>query len=102
MTRNKNLPIILTGDFNLTPEQEPIVLLKKYMKDSFEVTEEPPYGPVGTYNGFKIDADLTNRRIDFIFVHGEIDVLKYAALTDFKDQRFPSDHLPVFAKVVLK
>jgi endonuclease/exonuclease/phosphatase family metal-dependent hydrolase len=102
MTRNKNLPVILTGDFNLTPDQEPIVLLKKYMKDSFEVSEEPPYGPVGTYNGFKIDADLTSRRIDYIFVHGGIDVLKYAALTDFKDQRFPSDHLPVFAKVQLK
>ena len=102
MTRNKNLPVILTGDFNLTPDQEPIILLKRFMRDSFEVTEEPPYGPVGTYNGFKMDADLTSRRIDYIFVHGGIDVLKYAALTDFKDYRFPSDHLPVFAKVVLK
>jgi endonuclease/exonuclease/phosphatase family metal-dependent hydrolase len=102
MTRNKNLPVILTGDFNLTPDQEPIILLKKYMKDSFEVTEEQPYGPVGTYNGFKIEADLSSNRIDYIFVHGDVDVLKYAALTDFKDHRFPSDHLPVFAKVVLK
>lgn len=102
MTRKKNLPVILTGDFNLTPDQEPIILLKRFMRDSFEVTEEPPYGPVGTYNGFKMDADLTSRRIDYIFVHGGIDVLKYAALTDFKDYRFPSDHLPVFAKVVLK
>jgi endonuclease/exonuclease/phosphatase family metal-dependent hydrolase len=102
MTRNKNLPVILTGDFNLTPDQEPIVLLKKYMRDSYDVTEEPPYGPDGTYNGFKIDADLTGRRIDYVFVHGGIEVLKYAALTDFKDHRFPSDHLPVFAKVQLK
>lgn len=102
MTRDKNLPVILTGDFNLTPDNEPIVLLKKYMSDSFEVTEEPPYGPVGTYNGFKIDADLTSRRIDYIFVHGGVEVLKYAVLTDFKDHRFPSDHLPVFVKVVLK
>ena len=102
MTRNKNLPVILTGDFNLTPDQEPIILLKKYMKDSFEVTEEQPYGPVGTYNGFKIEADLSSNRIDYIFVHGDVDVLKYAALTDFMDHRFPSDHLPVFAKVVLK
>lgn len=102
MTRNKNLPVILTGDFNLTPDTEPIVLLKKYMKDSFEVTQEPPYGPVGTFNGFKIDADLSSRRIDYIFVYGGIDVLKYAALSDFKDNRFPSDHLPVFAKVQLK
>lgn len=102
MTRDKNLPVILTGDFNLTPDQEPIILLKKFLKDSYDVTEQPPYGPFGTYNGFKIDADLSNRRIDFVFVHGGINVLKYAALADFKNHRFPSDHLPVFVKVQLK
>jgi endonuclease/exonuclease/phosphatase family metal-dependent hydrolase len=102
MTKDKNLPVIVTGDFNLTPETEPVVLLKGYMKDSREVSEEPPYGPVGTFTGFKTDADLSSNRIDYIFVRGEISVLKYAALSDFKDHRFPSDHLPVFAKVRLK
>ncbi|SHE46920.1 Metal-dependent hydrolase, endonuclease/exonuclease/phosphatase family [Mariniphaga anaerophila] len=101
MTRGKNLPVVLTGDFNLTPEQEPIVLLKKYMKDSYEVTQEPPYGPVGTFQQFKIESKL-DHRIDYVFVHGGISVLKYAALTDFKNHRFPSDHLPVFVKVQLK
>jgi endonuclease/exonuclease/phosphatase family metal-dependent hydrolase len=96
MTKDKNLPVIVTGDFNLTPETEPVVLLKRYMKDSREVSEEPPYGPVGTFTGFKTDADLSSNRIDYIFVRGEITVLKYAALSDFKDHRFPSDHLPVY------
>jgi endonuclease/exonuclease/phosphatase family metal-dependent hydrolase len=102
MTKDKNLPVIVTGDFNLTPDTEPVVLLKQYMKDSREVSEEPPYGPVGTFNGFKTDADLSSNRIDYIFVRGEITVLKYAVLSDFKDHRFPSDHLPVFVKVRLK
>lgn len=102
MTAGKNLPVILTGDFNLTPSEQPIKMLKKYLKDSREVTEEPPYGPYGTFNGFNIDADLSSRRIDYIFVHGGIKVLKYAVLSDFNDHRFPSDHLPVFAKVQLK
>lgn len=102
MTHNKNLPVIVTGDFNLTPDTEPIQLLKNYVRDSREVTEEPPYGPVGTFNGFKLEADLSSNRIDYIFVQGSIDVLKYAALAEIKDQRFPSDHLPVFAKVQLK
>ena len=101
MTEGKNLPVILTGDFNLTPDQEPIIILKKYLSDSREVTEEKPYGPVGTFNSFDWNAPMENR-IDYIFVHGEIKVLKYAVLTDSKDQRFPSDHLPVFAKVQLK
>lgn len=102
MTSNKNLPVIVTGDFNLTPDTEPIQRLKRFVKDSREVTEEPPYGPVGTYNGFKLETDLSTNRIDYIFVYGAIDVLKYAALAEIKDQRFPSDHLPVFAKVQLK
>lgn len=101
MSKGLNLPVILTGDFNLTPETEPIILLKKYMKDSREVSEEKPYGPVGTFNSFNWNAPL-KERIDYIFVRGEIEVLKYAVLTDSKEQRFPSDHLPVFAKVVLK
>ncbi len=101
MTYNKNLPVILTGDFNLTPDSEPISLLKKYMTDSRDVTEEPPYGPVGTYNNFVIDAPLENR-IDYIFTHGGIDVLQYAVLTDFSNHRTPSDHLPVFARILLK
>jgi len=101
MTENKNLPVILTGDFNLTPEQEPIILLKKFLSDSRDVTEQPPYGPIGTFNSFKWNAPM-DKRIDYIFVYGGISVLKYAVLTDAKDQRFPSDHLPVFAKVQLK
>lgn len=95
-------PVILTGDFNLTPDQEPIKMLKKYLSDSREATKEPAYGPFGTYNGFNINADLSSRRIDYIFVKGDVEVLKYAALSEIKDQRFPSDHLPVFAKIKLK
>jgi endonuclease/exonuclease/phosphatase family metal-dependent hydrolase len=102
MNRNKNLPVIITGDFNLTPDTEPIMLLKKHFKDSREVSQEPPYGPVGTYNGFNLNADLSRNRIDYIFLTTNIEVSKYAALSEIKDQRFPSDHLPVYAKIRLK
>jgi endonuclease/exonuclease/phosphatase family metal-dependent hydrolase len=101
MVKDKNLPVILTGDFNLTPEQEPISLIKKYLSDSREVTEQPPYGPVGTFNSFDWNAPMEGR-IDYIFVQGNIKVLKYAVITDSKEKRWPSDHLPVFAKVQLK
>lgn len=101
MVGDKNLPVILTGDFNLAPEEEPIVILKKYLRDSREVSEEKPYGPAGTFNGFDWNAPL-DRRIDYVFVPGNIKVLEYAVLTDSKEQRFPSDHLPVFVTVQLK
>jgi len=101
MTYDNALPAILTGDFNLTPDQEPILLIKKYLSDAREISQEPPYGPAGTFNGFKWDAPL-KERIDYIFVNDKVKVLKYAILTDSKDQRYPSDHLPVFAKIQLK
>ena len=100
MTYNKNLPFFLTGDLNLTPGELPISLLKKYLNDSRDISQEPPYGPVGTFNGFKLDSPL-DRRIDYIFTHGDLKVLRYGVLSDIKDQRFPSDHLPVIIKVAL-
>lgn len=100
ITKN-NYPVILTGDFNLTPEEQPIKMLQSFLNDSREVSAQPPYGPVGTFSGFKIDADL-DRRIDYIFTNNDVKVLKYAVLTDNNHKRTPSDHLPVFAKVELK
>ncbi len=100
LTANSGLAVILTGDFNLTPDTPPIALIKEYLSDSREISEQAPYGPVGTFNGFKFDADLT-MRIDFVFVRG-VKVLKYAVLTDNKEKRWPSDHLPVFVEIQLK
>ncbi len=99
-TANTGLPVILTGDFNLTPETAPISLIKEYLSDSREISETPPYGPIGTFSGFNFEADF-DKRIDFIFVRG-VKVLKYAVLTDNKDKRWPSDHLPVFVELQLK
>lgn len=98
---DRGLPVILTGDFNLYPDSEPIGLIKTFMKDSREISEVTPYGPVGTFNSFDWNAPM-EKRIDYIFVQGGITVLKYAVITDSKEQRWPSDHLPVFAKVQLK
>ena len=83
------------------PESEPIGLIKTFMKDSREITETPPYGPAGTFNSFNWNAPL-DKRIDYVFTQGGINVLKYAVLTDSKEQRWPSDHLPIFVKVQLK
>lgn len=101
LTGGNGFPVILTGDFNLTPDSEPIRMIKKYLSDSREVSEEAPYGPVGTFNDFKPGTE-GNNRIDFIFVNKGVKVLKYAALSDTKENRSPSDHLPVFVKLQLK
>ena len=95
------LPVILMGDFNLTPDKEPIGVITSELNDSRAITKKPPYGPVGTFNSFKWDAPMKDR-IDYVFVSDQIEVKRYATLTDSKDQRFPSDHQPVLVVLELK
>ncbi len=97
----KDAPVILTGDFNSTPETEQMVSLSSFLNDTYSVSKMPPYGPVGTSSGFRFTAEFKNR-IDYVFVSDHFQVRKYAALSDAKDQRYPSDHLPVVATVSFK
>jgi len=95
-----DFPVICVGDFNSTPEAEQIKTMQTALRDSRQVSLTPPYGPVGTFNGFKFDSPL-DELIDYIFVSKQIDILKYGVLTDSKEQRYPSDHLPVMVKALI-
>ncbi|HEV7347825.1 endonuclease/exonuclease/phosphatase family protein [Telluribacter sp.] len=97
----KNAPTICVGDFNSTPDTEQIQAMQTILRDAHNVSATPPYGPEGTFNAFKFDAPM-DKRIDYIFVSNQFNVLKYGVLTDAKEQRYPSDHQPVVAKVVFK
>ncbi|MFD2595474.1 endonuclease/exonuclease/phosphatase family protein [Sphingobacterium griseoflavum] len=110
---------ILTGDFNVDQENPMYQILvgSSQLRDSYVVADYR-YAWNGTFNAF--DANLfTNSRIDHVFVTPNVQVDKYAVLTDtyrspkgeekeikkgdfpkelsFKDYlvRMPSDHFPV-------
>lgn len=98
-------PVIVTGDFNATPDDEPIQILTDgdglLLADARMVSETPPYGPNTTWNGF--DALVPGRRIDFVFVGDRVRVLRYGELAETYDGvHFPSDHLPVLAEIVVE
>jgi endonuclease/exonuclease/phosphatase family metal-dependent hydrolase len=94
-------PAICVGDFNSTPDTVQIRTMAKAMRDARQASKAPPYGPAGTFNGFHFDQAPTER-IDYVFVSRHFDVLKYAALSDSLEQRYPSDHFPVTAQVVFR
>jgi len=94
-------PVILTGDFNLKPEEKPLVLIRQRLKDSRQISATIPQGPVGTFNDFDFASKLENR-IDYIFVNKMVDVRKYTVLTDSRNNHYPSDHLPVLVEIQLK
>lgn len=99
----KNYPVIFMGDFNSEPSSERIIALKNVMNDTRDISEEKPFGPSGTFNDFKHNEPVT-LLIDYIFVskNNKLKVEKFAILSDSKDLKYPSDHLPVFVKLNYK
>ncbi len=98
-----NHPVIFMGDFNSEPDTERIQLLKQKMSDTKEISIQKPFGPYGTFNAFKHNEPV-DRLIDYIFIskNSPFKVHKYAVLSDSKDLKYPSDHLPVYAELWCK
>jgi endonuclease/exonuclease/phosphatase family metal-dependent hydrolase len=96
----QNYSVFFMGDFNSKPTENRIISLKKQMLDTREISEEKPFGPAGTFNGFKHNEPVTEC-IDYIFIskNSSYKVRKYAVLSDSKDLKYPSDHLPVYVEL---
>ena len=91
--------VVLMGDFNAEPRDEPIGILAEALTDARSAAAEPPFGPEGTFNGFKFHEPVL-KRIDYIFLSGPgLKVRRHAVLSDSRNCHYPSDHLPVFARL---
>ncbi len=97
----KGYPVIITGDFNLVPEEAPIQDMQLDYKDSYLLSALPPFGPYGTFNGFDWNKEISNR-IDYVFISSDFDVIHHATISDSIDQKYASDHFPVLVKLVFK
>lgn len=90
-------PVILMGDFNVTPDTKAIKALGSQLSDTYLTSENKPYGPSGTFNGFNPMVNL-GKRIDYIFVKN----IQSYSLSHIDDRRannlWVSDHLPVLMK----
>lgn len=105
--RNSDEPAIVTGDFNagetnpavtrLTTPQGDVPAL--YL-DSFRV-KYPDEKETGTFTGFKFGV-TTGDKIDYVLVPPGTDVQSAAIIRTSRDGRYPSDHFPVIAKILLR
>ncbi|WP_312766984.1 endonuclease/exonuclease/phosphatase family protein [Epilithonimonas sp.] len=94
----KNLPLTLTGDFNLTDDSEPIKIISRSLDNAFYHSKKPHYGPVGTFTAFDVNT-VPKERIDYIFVKG-FEVLSNRTINDRRENLlYPSDHFPIFAEI---
>lgn len=104
--KGKNLPSIVTGDFNAAPEDEPIQVLTN-TSDSRHLTHTRTiaplrYGPEWTFHDYgRIPFDK-REWIDYIFVKGNIKVLSHGVLTETLNHLYPSDHCPVISTLLIQ
>ncbi|WP_316635416.1 endonuclease/exonuclease/phosphatase family protein [uncultured Flavobacterium sp.] len=96
----KKYPAFLMGDFNSEPDTKQIAEVRKVMDDTRDVSIEKPFGPSGTFNDFEHNKPVT-LLIDYIFIskNSGLKIKKHAVLSDSKDLRYPSDHLPVLIEI---
>ena len=92
-----NLPLILTGDFNVTKNSPAIQLILKELNDAQDKSQTPPYGPEGSCGGFKVK--VITEKIDFVFINPKVEILRHGILSDSYGLYYPSDHLPVLVEV---
>ncbi len=97
----KNYPVVLTGDFNLTEDSEPIKIISKNFSDTYYSTKTTHYGPKGTFTAFDVNV-IPKDRIDYIFTKG-FDCLSHRTINDRRENLlYPSDHFPVLADLKFK
>lgn len=95
LPHNENL--ILTGDFNTTPDGDVHALLTTLLADAWTTAPERS-GPEDTFHNF---TGRPERRIDWILFRGP-KVLRTWTVTTHEDRRYPSDHFAVVAEFELE
>jgi endonuclease/exonuclease/phosphatase family metal-dependent hydrolase len=101
-------PVIVTGDFNVGEKNPALATLLARAPDGLDAAPfldtyrvlHPAEENVGTYTGFvfgKLDGD----KIDYVLVPPATEVLLADIVRWSRDERYPSDHFPVVARLRL-
>lgn len=96
-------PVVLTGDFNATDKEKMYHTLTGHWKhhlplwDARQQSKNPPVGSKQTFNGFNPKSDPIC--IDFVFINGYFNTLKFSTHAEKQDAMFISDHYPIQAEL---
>ena len=90
-----NLPVVLVGDFNVSPSDPVIADIEKTMKNTRKIAAETDN--IGTYNDWGKASEI----IDNIFYRGFKSCTLFETVTaPYADRKFISDHYPIKAVLV--
>lgn len=88
----RDVPVVLTGDFNTGPATPPHAVLADTLADAWDSGAKRE-GPAGTFHGF---TGVPDQRIDWIFTRG-FRVRSVRTIDAHRGPIYPSDHFPVVA-----
>jgi endonuclease/exonuclease/phosphatase family metal-dependent hydrolase len=93
----KGYPMVLTGDFNIKPDDPALVDLDKIMVSARNVALTTDH--LQTFNGWgKAKSDLV---IDYIYISGFSRCIEYQTVTKkYADRKYISDHYPIYATLI--
>ncbi len=100
-------PVLVTGDFNAGETNPAVTRLTQAWQgapamfvDTFRA-RHPDERRVGTFTGFKF-GQLDGEKIDYVLVPPGTEILDASIVRTSRGDRYPSDHFPVTARVVLR
>lgn len=93
----KGYPMILTGDFNIKPDNVALKGLEKKMQSARKIA--PKTDNAATFNNWgKAKSDMV---IDYIYVSGFSACPEYHTINEkYGDWKYISDHYPIYAKLI--
>lgn len=96
-------PVVLMGDFNVSPSTDVYhsITTSTLLNDAY-IESKRSSGPDRTFSGFKVSESPSGDRIDYIFVSKQTGVTSHSIFDNHKNGNYPSDHLPVAAELRLK
>lgn len=96
----KEIPVLVSGDFNSLPTDEPYLTMING-KDITLFDARPATNLTGTFCGFEV-GKMECRTIDYVFYSAQWKTSNYKVIQDHDGKYYPSDHLPVMATFTLK
>ena len=93
----KGYPMILTGDFNIKPDNVALKGLEEKMQSARKIA--PKTDNAATFNNWgKAKSDMV---IDYIYVSGFSACPEYHTINEkYGDWKYISDHYPIYAKLI--
>ncbi len=93
-----DMPVVVTGDFNLTRDKAPYEVLVS--SSPLKLIDPAPANAPGTFCGFEVGG-FECRGIDYIFHTPQWRSENYQVIQDNDGKYYPSDHQPVMVQLSL-